>query len=687
MPNGWGQNKNIPDSWGKNNKLPDNWGKQSTSPDSKNNSGASPSETNAKTNSESSTGLSDKAKSGVGMLAGVAKKVGGAAKNVAGSAVEYAKSDKAKERLNAAKNKARSLADGAGSKLTDIKEKTSDKINEHRQSRAEADVSENNITEDTVVTDTCEDVTPEAVEFADDIVASDAEASADTEYEDISADEQVISDVPFDDTPVDDALIHEDTVTEEEQNDEYYEEEQPHDTPVEKKTYDDNHDLHKTDESSYAEDNDSRTLIKNILIGAVVLAVGIGAIIGIGCLFQKSESKKTDTVQPTEMVDAKDTTETDVTNMPETTMTATAATSASNVTTAETTTKPPVTRVDTSAAVNRALKAHFDRKYEEKKNNPSDYFDKDAVYALYDVNADGIDELFIRYNTVASNCTDIYIYKNDDYTLAESIGDGGVSVSLTDNFIMAQQYGGGRYTRIFNVDDGRLVKIDELCMENLSYTHNGASISETAYNQMMSQYESKNLKHIYETGSYCSGLVDVSGYKEIKNYSVYDTSAAGRDFDFYSSSKSATVNVTSGGLNLRSTPEFDGDIIVMMAKGAEVIDYGSNNIWAYVRYIEGSKTYFGYASKQYLDYHENVTVYSCNRYGRIRLNSGELRGFKRSYVVDGGTPEEYDVYLQDGWHIKAVNYCVSKGITWYELYDADDGDYYGWIDSAFIAFD
>lgn len=43
--------------------------------------------------------------------------------------------------------------------------------------------------------------------------------------------------------------------------------------------------------------------------------------------------------------------------------------------------------------------------------------------------------------------------------------------------------------------------------------------------------------------------------------------------------------------------------------------------------------------------------------------------------------------LGNGWHIQAVRSCNSMSITWYEIYDADDGDYYGWIDGSFIDFD
>ena len=715
MPNGWGQNKNIPDSWRKNNKLPDNWNNQNTNSYTQNNSGASPSSTKANTNSESSFGFSDKAKSGVGMLAGVAKKVGGAAKNAAGNAVEYAKSDEAKEKLNAAKNKARSLADGAGSKLTDIKERTGDKINEYRQSKADSDVSVDNAAGDAVVDDTYEDITPDAKEYEDDSAISD-ESQNISEYEE-SADENISlesEEIDEHDRAIDDMIsaalssgneiddsddIHD--IAEEHPDDESVSGSAAFQTGYKRNIQDSEHnddtmpkyvndytppkyeDDEITDEEPVKKGNNK----KNIIFTVILLAAAVIGTYSLTNYFHQNKSKKSNDIQPAKTDISKDSTETKNTDTSEATITETTVTAISNVTTAESNTPPSVVRVDTSAAVNRALKAHFDRKYEEKKKNPSDYFDKDAKYAVYDVNDDGIDELFIEYNTVASNCTDIYIYNNDNYMLAESIGDGGVSVCLSDHFIMTEQAGGGRYTRIFNVAEGKLVQIDQLSSLGYSYTHNEASISESAYNQLMSQYTSKNLKHIYDTSTYCSSLVDTSVYKEIKNYSIYDTSAASSDFEFYPSSKSATVNVSSGGLNLRATPEYNGEIITMMSKGAEIIDYGSNHSWAYVRYIDGSNTYFGYANKQYIDYHESVTVYPCSRFGHIKLNSGTLRGFNRAYVVDSGALEEYDVSLQNGWSVKAVNYCVSKGITWYELYDADDGDYYGWIDSDFIDFD
>ena len=54
-------------------------------------------------------------------------------------------------------------------------------------------------------------------------------------------------------------------------------------------------------------------------------------------------------------------------------------------------------------------------------------------------------------------------------------------------------------------------------------------------------------------------------------------------------------------------------------------------------------------------------------------------GYKSSYVLEGG-PEEKQWPIEGVWNIKGTR--IAKwydGNTWYECYDADDGDYYGWV--------
>ena len=82
MPEGWGQNKSVPDSWKKGNELPENWGKQSGG----NRVSGTSSAAGTNQAQESDVSISELAHTGAGLLAGAAKKIGGAAKNAAGSA-------------------------------------------------------------------------------------------------------------------------------------------------------------------------------------------------------------------------------------------------------------------------------------------------------------------------------------------------------------------------------------------------------------------------------------------------------------------------------------------------------------------------------------------------------------------------------------------------------------------------
>lgn len=81
------------------------------------------------------------------------------------------------------------------------------------------------------------------------------------------------------------------------------------------------------------------------------------------------------------------------------------------------------------------------------------------------------------------------------------------------------------------------------------------------------------------------------------------------------------------------------------------------------------------------------SITSCNKYGTIYSPSGtKVNGLARSYLIDGGaaTYERYD--LTHGWHVTAVNQYFDGSTYWYELYDSDDGDYYGWVSEESISF-
>lgn len=75
-----------------------------------------------------------------------------------------------------------------------------------------------------------------------------------------------------------------------------------------------------------------------------------------------------------------------------------------------------------------------------------------------------------------------------------------------------------------------------------------------------------------------------------------------------------------------------------------------------------------------------------NMKGQINCHGGTVAGFTTDYVVNGGAVGKVRNSLGDTWHVTAKNLCYNYGVTWYELWDSDDGDYYGWVDSSYIDF-
>ncbi len=100
--------------------------------------------------------------------------------------------------------------------------------------------------------------------------------------------------------------------------------------------------------------------------------------------------------------------------------------------------------------------------------------------------------------------------------------------------------------------------------------------------------------------------------------------------------------------------------------------------------------YYGWVDSNYISFYSgnssssSVEVHSFDNYGEI--NGYGVPGYTTSYVVNGGSKSTVRKELGNGWHVTAVKYCYSHGISWYELYDTDDGDYYGWVDGNYIRF-
>ena len=181
-----------------------------------------------------------------------------------------------------------------------------------------------------------------------------------------------------------------------------------------------------------------------------------------------------------------------------------------------------------------------------------------------------------------------------------------------------------------------------------------------------------------------------SGSNSIDYHSDH-RSGAGSDFVFAENDGAGGLIATeSDALNLRAKPDANAEIIAKMPKGHDVGIFGANNDWYYLHYEENGISYYGYASRQYvrnLQVEAKTGIVPIEQYGTIYSPSGaKVDGYARSYIIDGG-PESYIRHdLTHGWHIKAVNKYSTNTVEWYELYDADDGDYYGWVSNQSISF-
>ena len=168
-------------------------------------------------------------------------------------------------------------------------------------------------------------------------------------------------------------------------------------------------------------------------------------------------------------------------------------------------TSQPIT--DTSEAVKLALHKHM------TEQSKLELFDSNPKYALYDVNGDGINELFISYHNMMSIGSDIYIYKNGEYTKSFNFYEGA-NICLSEHLLKDMTYGGGMMTKIFIIADNEVLQKDELSFLNdgSTYYHNDLQILESEYNKAISKYDAMEWIHVPDSSRPVSELIDTSSY-------------------------------------------------------------------------------------------------------------------------------------------------------------------------------
>lgn len=467
---------NRPQGWGKDHKLPDNWGKQSSGLESKTLSGGvsmSSSEPDKKSDikAEDKVSFSDKARSGAGKLAGIAKKVGGTAKNAAGNAVEYAKSDEAKEKLNAVKSKAKSIADGAGSAFTDLKEKTGDAINERRSSKVESALSDNDISDNAIddkfAPDTYEETSSDIVQtensYDDSIDVSDLNPALDSESGEpsdtlenagLSADRQDIPDT-------------------------------------------------STEDGEYAVTGNRKSNGKWIAIIAIVI-VALACVIGGIIFMQKNREKTGDISSNVKNESSNESSEDDTEETEGSTSTVAASTTAViSSTTSIVTSSESKTDIKYPEYSSKEISAMFSAYVAENPDPNRNYENADYGYALIDLNNDGVQELLITQDEVEAGSPGVIGIFNINNNSLDSIwiSDFRTLGRLCENncIYTSDIYGQGYGIFIYKYSSGGSLEEVESIEYNASIgrekaLQNGREVSQSEAEEILAKYNAKNFK-------------------------------------------------------------------------------------------------------------------------------------------------------------------------------------------------
>lgn len=124
--------------------------------------------------------------------------------------------------------------------------------------------------------------------------------------------------------------------------------------------------------------------------------------------------------------------------------------------------------------------------------------------------------------------------------------------------------------------------------------------------------------------------------------------------------------------------------------------YYSHGVEWYQCWDTDDGDYYGWIDRKYItlswDNNNNsssgntpVTVTSISpRKGQVAGNG--VYGYASSYACYSDGKQQTQHAVENTWHITAKNTCYSHGVTWYECWDTDDGDYYGWIDANYLSF-
>ena len=257
----------------------------------------------------------------------------------------------------------------------------------------------------------------------------------------------------------------------------------------------------------------------------------------------------------------------------------------------------------------------------------SDNFNEDflnrAKYIITDINGDNIPELFIQYPDISSDILKIYAYQNFKY---EEIFSkyGEWFISSQEHLILIKGYEGGNSNTLYQAKENNNIEMMDSLLNNPEGSfYNNNAIPEKEYDKLLSQIEEHNWTEP------CTSSFS----------------------DFVKNNTDIKINYQP--------------VVTTMVKTEPVTETPTTT--------EKPKVII-------------TPTPVSNMQGQLNCNGGIVSGYSTSYVCESEDISTVRKSLGDKWHVTAKNKCFSYGIEWYELWDTDDGDYYGWVDASYIDF-
>lgn len=122
-----------------------------------------------------------------------------------------------------------------------------------------------------------------------------------------------------------------------------------------------------------------------------------------------------------------------------------------------------------------------------------------STYAVHDMNGDGIPELFINYQPITASASVLYTFYDSKVIKLMILPRAGFVSYCEDDGLIESSGGGGAggyvYTTYSKIVDGEIVDVDSFMISASTvpstYSINGMTVSESAYNAAIKQYKDK----------------------------------------------------------------------------------------------------------------------------------------------------------------------------------------------------